>query len=244
MESSKKIKLAVVAFLLIAGGLLVRFGAIAGSSLSTSGVNVSMPSAKTLQVFLNGETSKGVSLSDEDGEMSLGASTPAQTTYWTAGNFSGDLTVSGTSTFSGSASFAGLSVTGNVTTTSLVTDIVSSFTSVTTSQTLCSIRNTSGANRVLLRADFLYTTSTVTGGTNGFTISQSGTASATGTGSNVYFNNSAVTVPTDGLAAINGTSTLIGTGAVPTIWYAGNYINYLQMRPTSTLTGTCRVVSS
>ncbi len=160
-------------------------------------------------------------------------------------SFDEGIAVDGTEVISGTGKIsvlAGLDITGNVTTTGLLTSSAEDFTSVTTTQTLCSIRNTTGADRVLAGAfpTLEFSTSSNTGGTYHLTISQSASAGATGTGSDLYYENQ-LSAPTDGVANLTATSTVSDTGD---IWYAGNYINFLIGSPTTTLTGTCRVPSS
>ena len=236
METSKKLLAGAIVSVVLVTGLLVRFGAVASGG-GESGVSVSMPTAKTLQVFLGrGET---VSLGEsEEGNMQLG-SAAGVTTNLTALELSEDLTVNGTTTFNGA-------ISGGAVQTVATDD----FTSSGSSQTLCSVRNDSGADRILSDVSLLFTTSTVTSGSFGLTISQSSTAAATGTGSNIYFQHSAVSIPTTGLYTSNATSSIAGygdgassVGPVKAIWRAGSYINFLLYAPTSTLTGTCRVPS-
>jgi hypothetical protein len=153
-------------------------------------------------------------------------------------SFDEGIAVDGTEVISGTGGFT---ISGNVTTTSLVTEKKTAFTSTASSQTLCAIQNTTGADRVLLSADLMYATSSATSGTFYPTVSQSGTISATGTGSNLYYENNLVAIPTNGISNVLTTSTLT---SVRSVWKAGNFINFLVAVPTSTLTGSCRVTSS
>lgn len=157
-------------------------------------------------------------------------------------SFDEGIAVDGTEVISGTGYVAasnGMTISGNVTTTSLVTDKVQTFTSSASSQSLCSIQNTTGSDRVLGVPTIVYATSSVTGGTYRFTISQSATANATGTGANLYFD-AGFSVPTDGLNNLTTTSTLTSTGS---IWRSGNYVNFLVASPTSTFSGNCRLPS-
>lgn len=158
-------------------------------------------------------------------------------------SFDSGIAVDGTEVISGTGALtisSGASISGNVTTTSLVTDIVTAFSSSATSQVFCSIRNTTGVDRVLSDASLIYATDTNTGGgAQNFTISQSASA-ATGTGADLYLNQ-AFDVPTNGTNNLTTTSTLLTTAQA--IWKAGNYVNFLTASPTSTLAGKCRITS-
>lgn len=182
-----------------------------------------------------------------------------------AEDFGAGITVNGVEVISSTGTWEGpistnatTTLGGQVLTTSVPTDQVLSFTGTTATQKLCSIQNNTGADRVFGNANIIYATSTVTGGTYRFTISQSATAGATGTTS--YFDNT-IAVPTNGLKAVTATSTLTGAftststsigplldgnaSAQPqkVVWVAGNYINFLIASPTSTITGSCRATS-
>lgn len=213
--------------------------AVCAGVIASVALIVGLQRVSTLNVNVNADKPVNVSVSGSDqtiGDEKVGA-TAGQVTYWTSGDFSDELNVQGNTITSG------LSVTGNVTSTSLPTEKVVSYTSSGSSQTFCSIRNTTGADRVLAFADLVYATSSATGGaTQRFTVSQSSTASATGTGSQLYFDGF-VSIPTNGVNNLVPTSTLSGTNGARDIWTAGNYINFLQASPTSTLRGNCRVVS-
>lgn len=159
--------------------------------------------------------------------------------------FDEGIAVDGTEVISGTGQIkplAGLDITGNVTSTDLITTDRQSFTSVSTSQSLCSFRNNTGSDRLLAGAFPVvgYVTTTVTGGTFRVTISQSSTANATGTGSQLYYDN-VITVPTNGVRNVSNTSTL---SSVADVWKAGNYLNVLIASPTSTLSGFCTAPSS
>lgn len=179
-----------------------------------------------------------------EAEPSFGLASQDVTTNWTAGNFSSDLSVGGILSVSGTTIFGGgLTVAGNVTTTALETDRVVTLSSSASSQTLCAIQNNTGADRVLDNTTLVYATSTATGGTYRIMISQSATAGATGT--TVYFDHQP-SAPTNGTNNLTTTSTLIGVGssdALKDIWKSGNYINFMVASPTTTLSGTCRVIS-
>lgn len=248
METSKKIVIGAVVSLALVTGLLVRFGALA-SGEGGSGVSVSMPAAKVLQIFQNGSD---VSLgADEEGSARLGSATDV-TTVFTAVSTTEDvgvgrnLTVLGTSQFNGTTTFSG-PISGNA----MPASEVVSFTSVSSTGALCSILNDTGSDRVLDAADLVYTTTTQTAlAYSYFTVSQSATAAATGTGSNLFFSNDRLAVPITGLRTVTPTSTLLGfgdgtssIGPVRIIWRANSYINFLTGVPNSLFTGTCRVVS-
>ncbi len=161
----------------------------------------------------------------------------------------GNLVVTGTTTLSNglalaSSTLTGVTINGNVTSTSLVTEINTAFTAATTTQVLCSVTNTTGLDRVLDSVNVVYATSSVTGSDLGrVTISQSATAA---TGTTLYFDNSLVNGT--GVNAVTATSTLTGTvtpsaDASKPLWFSGNKINVLQASPTSTYTGSCRIIS-
>lgn len=213
--------------------------AVCAGVIASVALIVGLQRVSTLNVNVNADKPVNVSVKGSDqatGDEKVGA-TAGQVTYWTSGDFSDELNVQGNTITSG------LNVTGNVTSTSLPTEKTVSYTASVSSQTFCSIRNTTGADRVLAFADLIYATSSATGGaTQRFTVSQSSTASATGTGSQLYFDGF-VTVPTNGVNNLVPTSTLSGTNGARDIWTAGSYINFLQASPTSTLRGSCRVVS-
>lgn len=214
----------------VCAGVIASVALIAGVSKVTS-LSVNVNADKPVNVTVDGRSVQG-----GEGEQAVGANS-GEITYWISGDFSDDLNVQDTLTT------VGLNITGNVTSTSIPTSKVSSYTGSASSQAFCSILNTTGADRVLAFADLVYATNTATGGgTQRFTISQSSTASATGTGSQLYFDGY-VSVPTNGINNLVPTSTLSGTSGVRDIWKSGNYINFLQASPTSTLSGSCRVVS-
>lgn len=199
--------------------------ALCAGVLAAAALLVSVQKASELNVNVNGASQEKV------------GANAGEITYWISGDFSDDLNVQGTLTT------AGLEITGNVTSTSVATSKVTSFTGSASSQTLCAIRNTSGADRVLVGADLVYATSSVTGGTyDSLTISQSSTASATGTSPDLYYSNT-ISVPTNGINNLTSTSTLYGTGGARAIWKSNNYMNFLIGSPTSTLSGNCRVLS-
>jgi len=214
--------------------------AVCAGVLASIAVLMGLQKVSTLNVNVNADKPVNVSVKGGDvtpSEDELVGANAGEVTYWISGDFSDDLNVQDTLTT------VGANITGNVTSTSLVTSKRIAFTSSASSQTLCSIRNTTGADRVLAFADLIYATTTATGGSYRLTVSQSATASATGTGAQLYFDGF-VSAPTNGINNLVPTSTLSGTNGVRDIWKAGNYINYLIASPTTTLAGTCLSASN
>jgi hypothetical protein len=221
--------------------------AVCAGLVASVALLVGLQRVSTLNVNVNAD--KPVNVSVKGGEQSspneqVGANA-GEITYWTSGDFSDDLNVQDTLTVAGNTTFTGgLSISGNVTSTSVVKDSVSSFTSSASSQTLCSLRNTTGADRVLDDVTLVYATSSVTGGTYRFTISTAAAAATTGTtlGTDLL-NDIAYAAPTNGINNLTATSTLMGTTGAKIIWRSGYYLNYMIASPTSTLTGSCRATS-
>lgn len=161
-----------------------------------------------------------VVVSSPSEQQSFGASTPDQTTNWTAGSFSGDLTVGGTSTFAGTSTFT--NILGNVPNKVAVT-----MTNATT--TPCAIQNTSGVTRTLIATSVLYPVSVSPGVT---TVTAGTTSTAFGTPTTLLIN-SAVTVSAS-VPVISTTSTLQTAYAT---WPTGTYL--VWQTSTTTNTGTC-----
>lgn len=197
-----------------------------------SSLNVNVNADKPVNVTVDGR-----SVNSGSGDEVVGANS-GEITYWISGDFSDDLNVQDTATV------AGLTVTGNVTSTSMPTTKTTSYTASASSQSLCAIRNTTGADRVLDNVTLTFSTTTVTGGFYRFTISQATTAATTGTtlGTDLY-NDIVYAVPTDGIRNLTATSTLMGSTGAKVIWRSGNFINFMVASPTSTFSGTCKAVS-
>lgn len=197
-----------------------------------SSLNVNVNADKPVNVTVDGR-----SVNSGSGDDAVGANS-GEVTYWISGDFSDDLNVQDTATV------AGLTVTGNVTSTSMPTTKTTSYTASASSQSLCAIRNTTGADRVLDSVVLTFATTTVTNGFYRFTISQATTAATTGTtlGTDLY-NDIVYAVPTNGILNLTATSTLMGTSGAKVIWRSGNFLNFMVASPTSTLSGTCKAVS-
>lgn len=239
METNKTSLLSVV--LAVCAGLVASVALLVGlQRVSTLNVNVNADKPVNVSV-------KGGDQASSDEQVGANA---GEITYWTSGDFSDDLNVQDTIAVGGNATFAGgVTITGNVTSTSIPKANATSFTSSASSQSLCSIRNTTGADRVLDNVTIVYATSSATGGIYRFTISQASTAATTGTalGTDLFLDRF-FDAPTDGLNNLTSTSTLmVGTGsgsnASKVIWRSGYYLNYLIASPTSTLRGSCRATS-
>lgn len=135
---------------------------------------------------------------------------------------------------------------GNVTSTAVPTTKTVAVSASASSQVLCSARNTTGQDRVLSAADLIYATSSVTGGNYRITLSQSATLGATGTASNLFYDET-FAAPTNGINSVTPTSTLNGTtstNATKVVWYTGNYVQAMIASPTTTLQGFCKFVSN
>lgn len=166
-------------------------------------------------------------------EPSFGANS-WETTEWISGSFTDDLTVTDSVTVGND-----LTLRGDLVSTSTPQLKSQAFTSSGSSQSLCSIQLTEAAT--ILDVGLEFATDTATGGINWFTVSQSTTANATGTGANLYADTQ-LESPTNGLTNLLTTSTFRGSSAVYDTWDANSYVNFLIASPTSTLTGKCQVL--
>ncbi len=159
-------------------------------------------------------------------------------------SFDAGIAVKGTQIISASRAVSSTNLTVGSYNTPL--NLRKTITSSASSQTLCSFENDTGRDLVLSNVGVIYATNTATGGLWRVSISQSSTASATGTGSNIYYDE-AFSVPTNGLTNLNTTSTLLGysgTGgtnvtSTQALFRSGYYLNYLIATPTSTGNFTC-----
>lgn len=128
-------------------------------------------------------------------------------------------------------------ITGYVSSTSVVREAYSVYTSSASSQTLCALRNTGDLDRILTGVTLGYNTTSRTASTGQyFTISLSSTQGATGTGSNLLYDNQPLSLQNT-VRQFTSTSTLSTATAV---WRKGDFLNFLIASPTSTLEGNCR----
>ena len=241
MNYLKKYGLAALALAVVIGGL-VRYGAVA-SSVPESAAAVHIQNVQSMNLVVRGQGSLGAGVSGPQDELLGGLVHNTQET------FDAGIAVNGTEYVSSRGKLTipaagGASIAGYVTTTSLVTDQVTSYTSSASSQTLCSLLNSSGADRVLDQVVLTFATSTATGGSYRFTVSQASAVATTGTtlGTDLY-NDIVYAAPTDGLVNLTATSTLMGSTGAKVIWRSGRFINFMIASPTTTLSGTCRATS-
>lgn len=235
MENKSSLLGVVIA---VCAGVIASVALVAVLTRVTS-LNVNVNADKPVNVTVDGR-----SINSGSGDEAVGANS-GEITYWTSGDFSDDLNVQDDLTVAGDTSFTGgVTLTGNVTSTSVPTTKTSSYTASASSQSLCAIRNTTGADRVLDNVTLTFATTTVTGGFYRFTISQASTAATTGTtlGTDLY-NDIVYAVPTDGIRNLTATSTLMGSTGAKVIWRSGNFLNFMVASPTSTFSGTCKAVS-
>lgn len=150
-----------------------------------------------------------------------------ETSVWTSGRFTNNLTV-----------LNNLTVNGRISSTSSNALLTRSFTSSGSSQTLCSIQNPTSRPVTVETTALQYATTTRTGGPNPrFTISVSSSATAaTGTAPNLLLDQ-VFDFPTNGLTNVTPTSTL-DTARV--VLQSGYYLHFLIDSPTSTLSGVCQ----
>lgn len=243
MKNEKK--LAVMDFLAkhkitalaIAAGVLVPSALVFAQS---QGISPSVAST-IVNCAVAGSCNIGVAATEvsEAVEKTFGANA-YEVTRWISGEFTDDLAVLDDVTVTDDLTVGGDLITAYASTTSLVREAYASYTSVASSQTLCSIQNTGSVNRVLDFVSLVYATNTATGGgAQQFTISLSATQGATGTGSSLLLD-SALAVPTNGIQNITTTSTIMGATTDAILWTKNTWLNFLIASPTTTFTGDCR----
>lgn len=165
----------------------------------------------------------------------------ADETDWTAGHFTDDLdvddalNVDGNTTLVGNATVGGtLDVTGAVTGAYIDSLARASIVSVTTTQSLAQLTNSSSNARILKGAGCIFGSS-VSGEVERPTISTAFTTTVTtGTGATLLYDNP-ITMSTVS-STITATSSLMTTQQV---WHRGQTIQFNIASPTTTLTGTC-----
>lgn len=172
------------------------------------------------------------------GENVLGA-VDGEITYWISGDFSDDLNVQGDLTVGGTTTFSG-AVSG--------VPRVNQITMGSTTGT-CAVRNTSGADRVLLDIGAKFDATTAgNAGTFNFVV---GTSTNAYTTSSLPFFNASITT-LSGSSVITPTSTLRGysqlgvatstSAAVSALWRNGEWLTWKS--GTTTQSGTCYAVST
>lgn len=176
----------------------------------------------------------------KDGQMVFGGAA-SETTYWTSGSFSDDLSVGDDLTVTGDETVGGtMTITGTTTMSGDVSGVVrelsSSMNSAATT-TACTFLNSSGVTRVITAVGVV---DRGTASSLGVVEWQAGTSTASGA------NGSSAVVFTKAVAAaitrINGGDVITTTSTPQTAyypWLSGSYFNFIS--GTTTNAGTCRV---
>ena len=207
------------------------YGSASNPVTVNSPVSITLtPDGKTVMVT----PANGVAQTISTGkEMTFGSAADV-TTNWTAGAFSDDLSVGKITTLSGTTTVIGPALGAVTAATS------TSFSASASSQSLCTIQNKSGGNRILDAVGMFYATSSRTASTGQyFTISLSSTQGATGTGVSLLVDQGANWSLQDTVQQFVGATSTLDTARV--IWRNGDWLNFLTANPTSTYSGKCLV---
>jgi len=225
-------------------GLVIGSSVIALGCALVAVAIIMAPQPSPSNVTMGGDTNTNpapvVVSGNQESQESYGAAVD-ETTVWTSGQFTNDLTVSDDLTIAGDTAITGgatvgttLSVGGEVTAPYLDHIARGTITSASTStQTLCSIRNESGSTRVLKNVYALFGATSRVTSTERISLSV-GPTTATGTtlGTDLLWDS----MPTFSSVSstVTPTSTLMDSTYGLVEWYDDDYIVLTAAQPTST----------
>jgi len=179
--------------------------------------------------------------SGENSEDLFGAYAPiaSQTTKWTSGEFTDDLTVDDGVYIGGT-----LEVVGDITGEYFTHISQSAITSVTTTQEICDMTNSDSTPRRLLDAGAQFGTQVTGESTRLSVTSNFGGAATTGTaGTNLLYDYSWTLSTASSTFAASSTAGFVAvTDQTYLTWDPGEHLEYIISSPTTTLTGTCYAV--